>query len=143
MARGNERHGRSHNPYGSDPLRWAPYEIKIISDTTSVGVGDGQFIFVIPGDVDGLRLREAHAYVTGFSSSGPTTVSLYNLTTSHDMLSTNVTIDLGEYTSMEAAVQPVVNALYSRVAMGNRISVNVDVAGSGARGLGVILRFSQ
>ncbi len=57
------------------------------------------------------------------------------------MLSTSITIDASEFTSYSAATAPVINTSFDDVATGDRIAIDVDVAGTGTKGLGVILRF--
>lgn len=115
----------------------ATFEIKVFSDTGLLSTGDGKFIFAIPADLDGWSLTDAAAYVTTVSSSGLVTVQVRNVTLAADMLSTRITIDVGEFTSYTAATPEVISA--APVAMGNLIAIDVDVAGTGAKGLGVIL----
>lgn len=116
------------------------FDIKVISDADTLATGDGQFIFAIPEDLNGLNLLSAHAYVTTVSSSGTPTVQIRNVTQAGvDMLSTRVTIDASEYTSYTAATAHVVDTANDDVATGDRIAIDVDVAGTGAKGLGVIL----
>lgn len=139
---GPEYHAWTHSPNGTD-ANPAPYSIKVVNDTTVVTVGDGQFIFMIEDDVAGCRLVQAQAYVTTVSSSGLPTVQIRNVTQAVDMLSTKITIDASEFTSYTAATPRVINLANSDVARGDLIAVDVDVAGTGAKGLGVILRFRR
>ena len=67
---------------------------------------------------------------------------LYNLTDSKNMLSTNITIDQSEFTSYTAAKPPVINTTYDDVASGDRIAIFVVGAGTGTRGLDVMLTFT-
>lgn len=115
----------------------ATFEIKVFSDADALSTGDGKFIFAIPGDLDGWSLTAAAAYVTTVSSSGLVTVQIRNVTLAADMLSTRITIDVGETTSYTAAAPAVIAA--APVAKGQLIAVDVDVAGTAAKGLGVIL----
>lgn len=140
---GPSYHAWTHLPGGSDPLQTAQFDIKVIADTATVATGDGQFIFAIPADLNGANLKSAHAYVTTVSSSGLPTVQIRNVTQTADMLTTKVSIDASEFTSYTAATQPVVDAANDDVATGDRIAIDVDVAGTGARGLGVILTFGS
>jgi hypothetical protein len=117
------------------------YEIKVVSDTNTLATGDGKFIFAIPSDLNGTNLMSAEAFVTTVSSSGKPTVQIRNVTDSVDMLSTRITIDVSEFTSYTAAIRPVVNLANDDVVTGDRIAVDVDVAGTAAKGLGVILSF--
>jgi hypothetical protein len=88
-----------------------------------------------------MNLTGAHAFVTTVSSSGLPTVQIRNVTDAVDMLSTKVSIDASEFTSYSAATAPVIDTSKDDVATGDLIAVDVDVAGTGAKGLGVILTF--
>ena len=140
MSGGPNYHGWTHAG-DIDPIRLGRFEIKVISDTATLATGDGQFIFAIPKDLDKTNLVEAQAYVTTVSSSGLPTVQIRNVTQTADMLSTKVTIDASEFTSYTAATPSVVDTANDDVATGDRIAIDVDVAGTGAKGLGVILVF--
>ena len=75
------------------------------------------------------------------SSSGTVTIQIRNATTAVDMLTTRVTIDANEFTSYTAVTAPVIDLANDNVATGDRIMVDVDVAGTGAKGLVVALTF--
>ncbi len=126
------------------PILPAPktIQIKIFTDTDTVTTGDGKAIFCIPSDMDGMNLVDADAFVTTVSSSGTPTVQIRNVTDAVDMLSTRVTIDASENTSYTAATPAVVDTAHDDVATGDGIAIDVDVAGTGAKGLGVVLRFA-
>lgn len=120
------------------------YEIKVFADEgtgSTVETGDGKFIWAIPFDLNQTNLVDADAFITTLSSSGLVTVQIRNITQAVDMLSTRITIDVGEYHSFDAAAQPVINQANNTVTTGDRLAVDVDVAGTGTKGLGVILRF--
>ena len=135
-----QKHGRRHSPSGEDAIP-AQFDIKVFSDTQTVSTGDGKFIFAIPADLGGCYLIDADAYVTTVSSSGTPTIQIRNVTQSADMLSTRITIDASEYTSYTAAAPAVIDTANNDVATGDRIAIDVDTAGTGAKGLGVILTF--
>ena len=140
MSRATEIHGRDHSPNGADPIA-ATYEIKVAADVDTVVTGDGQFIFAIPSDLNGTNLIDAQAYVTTVSSGATATIQIRNVTDAVDMLSTRITIDPSEFTSYTAATSRVIDTTKDDVATSDRIAVDVDDAGTGAKGLGVILRF--
>ena len=138
-----KNHGRRHAPNGSDPVSFNPiYPIKVGADDDVLATGDGQFIFVITAleELDGLRLTRAAAYVTTVSSSGLPTVQLRKVGVG-DMLTTKLTIDASDFSTDTAATPAVIDATYSLITTGDRIAIDVDVAGTGAKGLGVVLRF--
>lgn len=116
-------------------------QLKVIADTATLTTGDGQLIFAVPTALSGLVLTVAAAYVTTVSSSGTPTVQLRNVTQAADMLSTRITIDANETTSYTAATPPVIDTAHDDVTAGDLIAVDVDVAGTGAKGLGVLLSF--
>jgi hypothetical protein len=117
------------------------FQVKVFSDTTVVTTGDGKIIIGIDDSLNGLNLTDIDAYVTTVSSSGAPTIQLRNVTDSVDMLSTKVTIDANEFTSYTAATPAVIDTTKDDVATGDRIAIDVDVAGTGAKGLGVFLTF--
>jgi hypothetical protein len=117
-------------------------QLKVIDDGATLTTGDGKLIFCIPSNFNGLTLIDADAYVTTSSSSGTPTVQIRNVTNSNaDMLSTPITVDANETASYTAAVQPVIDTGQDNVATGDLLAIDVDAAGTGARGLGVIMRF--
>jgi hypothetical protein len=77
------------------------------------------------------------------SSSGTPTVQLHNLTDTSDMLSTRATIDASEYSSYTAATAPVIDTGEDDVATGDRLRLDVDVAGTDTAGLDVIMVFKR
>lgn len=132
------------------------YEIKIIADDDEVATGDGLFIFAIPIDLDRSKLRYVNAFVTTVSSSGLVTVQIHNLTASSneasnfDMLLTPITIDANEFDAENATTPWEIdkgfneygwpdtdNTVYYR----QQLRIDVDTAGTGAMGLGVMLGF--
>ncbi len=117
-------------------------QLKIIDDATTLTTGDGKLIFACDDSMNGLNLVDADAYVTTESSSGLPTVQLRNVTDSVDMLTTKISIDASETTSYTAAAAPVIDTAHDDVATGDLIAIDVDVAGTGAKGLGVILTFA-
>ncbi len=117
-------------------------EVKVIDDATVLTTGDGKLIFCIPLALNGFDLTAIAGFVTTVSSSGLPTVQIRNVTQAADMLTTKITIDVSEFTSYTAAAPPVIDTGNDDVATGDLIAVDVDVAGTGAKGLGVILTFS-
>ena len=116
-------------------------QIKIFDDATALATGDGKLILMIPEALNGMNLVKAHAAVTTVSSSGTPIVQIRNITDSVDMLSTRITIDANENTSYTAATAPVIDTTKDDVATGDLIAIDVDGAGTGAKGLIVYLAF--
>ena len=134
--------------WGVEDLRERPaskgsivYHIKVISDTKTLTTGDGKFIWAVPQDVGGLNLLDVEIDVTTVSTSGIVQVQLRNITQAADMLTTKVQVDANEFHSKDAATQPVVDLANDDVVIGDRLAIDVDAAGTGAKGLGVVLTF--
>lgn len=118
-------------------------QIKLMDDATILTTGDSKFIFAISTELNGMNLTTANAYVTTVSSSGTPTIQVRNLTNGNvDMLSTAITIDVSEFTSYTATTPAVIDTANDAVATGDLLAIDVDVAGTGAKGLGIILTFA-
>lgn len=115
--------------------------VKVFDDATALATGNGKAIVMIPVELNGMNLVDCEAFVTTVSSSGAPTVQIRNITDSQDMLSTEITIDANEKSSLTAATAPVINTSYDDVTTGDLIAIDVDGAGTGAKGLGVLLSF--
>lgn len=136
-------HSRRLDGLEAKPLT-AVLQIKVTSDAVTLTAADGKLIFCISDDLDSLSLIDADGFITTASSSGIVTVQLRNITQGNvDILSTRITIDVGEFTSYTAAAPPVINPANDQVFTGNLIAVDVDVAGTGTRGLGLILKYGN
>lgn len=130
-----------------DSLAGSEFGVKLVeimaSDmSTAITTGDGKAGFMVPASMNGMNLIRAHAaLLAAQSTSGTPTIQIRNATQAADMLSTRITIDINESTSHTAATAPVVDTTNDDVATGDLIYVDVDVAGTGAKGLLVTLEF--
>lgn len=119
-------------------------EIMASDMSTAITTGDGKAGFYVPTMMNGMNLvRASAALLAAQSTSGVPTVQIrrFRSGASADMLSTRITIDINESTSHTAAAPPVVDTGNDDVATGDLIYVDVDVAGTGAKGLLVSLEF--
>lgn len=137
-------HGKeAHRCNGPDAIPVLVH-LKIFTDATTVAVGDDARRFVVTDDLGGTRLRSVHATVTTVGSSA-TIVQVHNLTNTDDLLSTRTTIDASETSSYTAATPHVVNATgtppVNFITRGDVLRIDVDSAGTGAKGLEVLLEF--
>jgi hypothetical protein len=133
---------QNHIASTSDPHKNSRVFIfKVLVDDESLTTGDGKFRFTIPSALNGMNLIEAHAHVYTVSGTGLPSIAIFNETTSHDMLSVNITIDVNENDSKDAQTQPTINTSYDDVATGNVIRMDVDGAGDGTKGLEIRLTF--
>jgi hypothetical protein len=108
---------------------------------------DGAFRFDIERDLDGYHLFDVAAF-NGTVGSGPTVVSILNITRGINLLTTNITIDGGKTNSyFSTAPQPVINMggptgnPNNKVNLGDTIWINVPTVGTGSKGLGVYMTF--
>ena len=95
--------------------------------------------FTIPSKLNGYIITSIHISCVTVSSSGVISVQVHNVTDSVDILSTKATIDQSEYSSYTAAVAPVVDPDNKNLATGDRLRIDIDDAGVGAKGLDVII----
>jgi hypothetical protein len=108
---------------------------------SAISTGDGKYFFRVPATLSGYDLVAVAAHVSTVSSSGIPTVQLRNVTDSVDMLSTKLTIDASEKDSSTAATPAVIDTTKDDVATADEIAIDIDVAGTGAKGLIVELTF--
>ncbi len=125
----------------TDPVTKRVAHWRGLAAVDTLTVADGIDFMVIPYELNGMNLISVHAAVDTVSSSGTPTIQLRNVTDSFDMLSTRITIDENEFSSYTAATAPVIDTSHDDVATGDRIAIDVDVAGTGTKGLVVILVF--
>jgi hypothetical protein len=101
-------------------------------ETTALTAGTGKVTFRMPAAV---TLSEVRASLTTGSSSGSVVVDIDKAGVS--ILSTKITIEANETTSLDAATQPVISDIIT--ADDARITVDIDSAGTNAAGLKVTL----
>lgn len=124
----------------ADQRRWVEL---LVSDPNgdAITTGDGKAVFLIPSIFNGHNLVAVLAGVTTVSSSGAVTVQVRNETQTADMLSTAITIDQSERTTLTAATPAVIDTANDDVATGDFLFIDIDGAGTGAKGLIVALAF--
>lgn len=111
------------------------FSIKFIADDTSVTTGDGKFIYVVPVTIlTNFKVTGASIGVTTASSSGLPEFRVYNLTDSVYLFDTNPTIDVGEYSSVDATTAAVINTSNNTLSPGDRLRIDVVTAGTGTQG---------
>jgi hypothetical protein len=117
------------------------YHHKVFADDQIILAGDGRRIWAVPQDMNGAVLTDVEIDVTTVSSSGIVQVQIRNITQALDILATRVQVDVSEFHSKDSATQPVVTVANADVAHGDRIAIDVDAAGTNAKGLGVVMFF--
>ncbi len=122
----------------------------LVSDPlgSAITTGDGKVYVRIPTILNGHNLVSVGASVSTVSSSGIPTVQLRrmrltNATTqaAADMLTTKLTIDASEFDSKDATNAAVIDTSNDDVQTGDQINIDIDVAGTGTKGLVVTLTF--
>lgn len=111
-----------------------PFEMVVAvgDETTAIAAGNNKVTFRMPR---GVALTEVRASVNGASSSGLVTVDINEEGVS--ILSTKLTIDAGEKTSVTAATPAVISD--AALASNAEMTIDIDTAGTGATGLKVTL----
>jgi len=108
---------------------------------SAIATGDGKAYWRVPSTLNGMDLVGVAAAVTTASSSGIPTVQIHNLTQAADMLTTKLTIDASETDSSTAATAAVIDTANDDVATADMLRIDIDVAGTGAKGLMVEMQF--
>ncbi len=118
-------------------------ELVPIAFDADTAVADGIFYFHIPASLNGMNLVSVHGLVITAGTTGTTDWQIYNLTDSHDMLSTKLTIDSGETGSDTAATTAVIDTSYDDVATNDVIRLDCDaVSTTPAKGTVISLEFA-
>lgn len=117
----------------------------LLSDPNAAlfSAGNSKAFIRIPAELNGMSLISAGASCSTAASSGLTTIQYRRVRAAAadvDMLSTPITLDVGEIDSQTAATPPVINATNRLVQTGDQIHFDVDIAGTGV--LGVFVSFT-
>lgn len=115
--------------------------LNVVNHDISLSVSDGLGYYIVPSELDGMDLVECHAHVFTVSSSGIPTFQIHNLTNAEDVLSTKLTVDVGEKDSLTAATAAVINPTKNNVAHGDELRFDCDIAGTGTEGWQIRLKF--
>jgi hypothetical protein len=113
-----------------------------------LATGDGKMFFTVPAYLNGGTIEDFDIACFTASSSGLPTVQMANcganpLAAGTDILSTRATIDVGEFNSMNAAAQPVINQSAKTLATGDILRIDVDVIGTGTKGLDIFFEVKK
>jgi len=124
--------------YGTKSFNIMPFAV-----SQSLSTGDGQLGFVVPADMDGMNIVDCVASITGVVGTG-STVQIQirrrrKATSPVDLLSTLLTIDAGEWSSVDAAAPHIINNSNYDIEKGDIIYIDIDSIPSGndAEGLSV------
>ena len=122
----------------SGSLSFEDYMIlSVTADNTDIQTGTSQFTFRTPFAME--LYQTPRASLTTASSSGAVTIDINSGGTS--IFSTSLTIDANETTSTTAATAAVLST--TSIADDTQITIDVDGAGTGARGLKITLYYRR
>lgn len=122
--------------------------VQVIDGATSLATGDGKAYIRVPSALNGMNITSISAQVIVKSTSGTPTVqvargrqaSATSDFTYSDVLSTLCTIDANEYDSKDATTAAAINGSNDDLATGDVLRIDVDVAGTGTKGLNVTIQ---
>lgn len=111
---------------------------------SALTTGDGKAYARVNTLLNGMTFTAVAAQVSTVSSSGLPTIQVANITKGWDMLTTPVTIDANEVDSSTAATPAVIDTAVSHdiINTADQLRVDIDGAGTGAKGLIVELTFT-
>lgn len=126
----------------SDMVQGSAFVVKVTPDADTLTTGDGKFSMPIFSNLNGHNIVDVQAALSDVAESGTVTVAIRRLRSGAavDVLSTSITIDATEVSSATAAVAPAINTSNDDLATGDALLFDVDVAGTGAKGLSVFIR---
>lgn len=105
---------------------------------SAMTTGDGKAYYTVPEMYDGATVINVGGSLATASSSGVPQIQVRKVGVG-DLLSTYLTIDANETDSTTAATPPVINATYKVLTAGEQLAIDIDTAGTGAKGLNVRL----
>ena len=118
---------------------------KYMQQLISSGVmatGDSRWGFCIPSGFNGMKLVDVILWAGIAGTTNTATVQIRNATTSADMLTTRVSLDSGEKTSLTATTPFVIDTNNDDVTAGDLIAIDVDaVHTTPAQFWGIVLVF--
>ena len=118
-------------------------QMVVFNFTDDAETGDGKFYFVVPAKLNGMNLTSAVAQAITAGTTGTMDIQVANVTDSVDMLSTKLTIDSAEKSSLTAATPVVIDATKDDVVTDDLLRIDIDaVQTTKAKGLIVTLGFS-
>ena len=113
--------------------------LPIGTPTTVLTVADWLAYFHVPPKMNGMDLDYVHVEVQGDPSGAIITIEVSKNGASTQMLSTNATIDIGEFGTDTAAAAPVIDGSNDNVATNDTVQVNCTGIGSGDAGTGAVV----
>ena len=131
-----------------DIVRDTAIYLVVFNHEEVLSVGTGIKYFTIIPELNGTDLLSVSAFIKTASSADPVKIQLSrgrratpsSALTFNDILTTKITIDQDEFSSLDA-VQPVVGETYKGVLTGDVIGIDIEEIGTGTKGLDIGLVF--
>ncbi len=129
----------------------AQIEMIVAGEIDALAIKDGLFYFIVPSGLNGYAITKVEANILVASTSGTPTIQIAkgrratptSAPTYTDILSTRITIDVGEYSSNNAVTPPVINASEAILQTDDILRIDCDVTGTGTKGLIINLELSK
>ena len=119
--------------------------LKVYNEASAIASGDGKMYFAVPAELNGMNLVTVGGHLYTAATSGVVGVMIRNVTSGVDMLSSGRILewDATEKDTATASASSVVKISTGAdgVVTGEEIRVDIDAAGSGAKGLEIRLGF--
>ena len=117
-------------------LEFTEAYIIVVDKEITLETGTGLYTWTVPEMLDGKEIVDVHIAVAEPSTSGDVSIQVRNVTKDVNVLLTQPAIGAGQYNSY-ASSSAILNGLIDR---GDRLRIDLTSAGSGAKGLDVIIR---
>jgi hypothetical protein len=136
-ASSTDYHGRWYSPIIERQLCSLDPAVPLVT-------GDGQAFFFVTPELAGKNLVGVFAALTGAqSSSGTVDIQIARVRggVAADTLSTKLTVDANEDSSLTAAAPAVIDPANDDMQAGDLLRVDIDAVGTGSQGLIVTVQF--
>lgn len=118
-------------------------QISVVDPATALATGDGKFYFLIDSTLNGYKLTSVLASVITAGTTNTLDIQIANVTDAVDILSTKLTVDSTETSSLTAATPAVINAANANVSTMDLLRIDIDaIHAVPTQGLIVVLLFS-
>jgi len=107
-------------------------EIVVFDYGTDVATGDGKAYFIVPDELNGMNLVRVASTVITAGTTNSTTVAIYSITDSAEMLSTLMAIETGETSTRTSATPGTIDTSHDDVVTGDVLRIDVDAVSSTA-----------
>ena len=119
------------------------FTVVVVPPLTGCAVADGVIEFPIPAKLNNYNLAAVTGFVNTAGTTGTMDVQIRNKTDTTDMLSTKMTFDSTETSTLTAATPSVVDATHDDVVTNDIIAVDIDVIQTtAAKGLYILFKWS-